>query len=114
MHLAGELKYILRPAAIDHVVDSNLMHMESLRTISDLLPAPPPSIRRAWKPIGAGSFEVTVLLTTITTFVEHKDDYDDTRDPDSRYWRRYGPLAGYGQEGCELCGSIPKPRPEVE
>ena len=27
MHLTGELKYILRPAAIDHVVDTNLVHM---------------------------------------------------------------------------------------
>ena len=115
MHLSGDLKYILQPAAADHVVDNNLMHMETLRTISDLLPAPPPSIRLAWKSIGAGRFEVTFLLTTITTFVEHKGDYDETRDPDSLYWRMYGPLAGYGPEGCEMCGSsIPTMLPEVQ
>ena len=109
--LTGELKYILRPAAIDHVVETNLVHTETLRTISDLLPAPPPSIRLAWKSIGAGRFEVTFLLTTVTTFVEHKGDYDETRDPTSIDWRKHGPLARCGRYRCALCGTIPKPRP---
>ena len=65
----------------------------------------------AWKSIGAGRFEVTFLLTTVTTFVEHKGDYDETRDPTSIDWRKHGPLARCGRYRCALCGTIPKPRP---